>query len=192
MEGGVAAVAVCPLKRVTTHAARSEAGSLDRADKMNVQTDGGTGMSAKRAPPMVAWLGYGGLLPFIALMAASFLDPPRSGAWQQGLLNYGAVILAFVGALHWGFAMGSVQMDDGARGVSFAWSVAPALLAWLALLLDPFAGSALLAAGFAAHYVQDRRLVRHASLPSWYLPLRLRLTVVAALCLLLGSFASRG
>ena len=188
----MAAVAVCPWKRVTTHAARSEAGSLDRADKMNVRIDGGTGINARRAPRMVAWLGYGGLLPFIALMAASFLDTSRSGVWQQGLLNYGAVILAFVGALHWGFAMGSLPMDDSARGVSFAWSVAPALLAWLALLLDPFAGSALLAAGFAAHYVQDRRLARHAALPSWYLPLRLRLTAVATLCLLLGSFASRG
>ena len=67
----------------------------------------------------------------------------------------------------------------------------PALLAWLSLLLDPFAGSALLAAGFAAQYVQDRRLARQVALPDWYLPLRLRLSVVAVVCLLVGSFAAR-
>lgn len=165
---------------------------------------GSAGMSGQRTPPaesqlapqpmprMVAWLGYGGLLPFIGLMMASMFDLPRSGAWQQGLLNYGAVILSFVGALHWGFAMGNLPMGAGTRGLSFAWSVVPALLAWLALLLDPFAGSALLAAGFAVHYLQDRRLARDIALPHWYLPLRLRLSLVAALCLLAGSFASRG
>ena len=152
---------------------------------------GGASVSAQAMPRMVAWLGYGGLLPFVALMVLSFIDPSRSGAWQQGLLNYGAVILSFVGALHWGFAMGTLPLSERARNVGFAWSVVPALLAWLALLLDPFAGSALMAAGFAAHYVQDRRLASQTTLPAWYMPLRLRLSAVAALCLLVGSFASR-
>lgn len=149
------------------------------------------GGPAMNPPRMVTWLGYGGLLPFVALAAASFIDPARSGVWQQMLLNYGAVILSFVGALHWGLAMGMAASSDSTRNVAYAWSVVPALLAWLALLLDPFAGSALLSAGFAAHYLQDRRLARHLALPSWYLPLRLRLSVVAAASLLVGSFASR-
>lgn len=148
-------------------------------------------MSGRETPRMVAWLGYGGLLPFIVLAAASFLDPARGGAWQQGLLNYGAVILSFVGALHWGLAMAGVPVSAARRNVAYTWSVVPALIGWLSLLLDPFAGSALLAAGFAAHYVQDRRVAQHAALPYWYLPLRLRLSVVAAVCLLVGSFASR-
>jgi hypothetical protein len=146
---------------------------------------------ALKAPPLVAALAYGGLLPFIGLMAASLLDTARSGVWQQGALNYGAVILSFVGALHWGFAMGTLRMGERARNVCFAWSVVPALLAWLALLLDPIAGSALMAAGFAAHYLQDRRLARHAALPAWYLPMRLRLSLVASLSLIATSFASR-
>ena len=142
-------------------------------------------------PRSVAWLGYGGLLPFVGLALATLLDPQRSGAWQQLSLNYGAVILSFVGALHWGFAMSAPAMSERKRSVCFAWSVMPALLAWLALLLDPLSAGALLAAGFAAHYVQDWRLVSHAGLPAWYLPLRLRLSVVAALSLLGSSFASR-
>lgn len=148
-------------------------------------------MTAAKAPPLVAALAYGGLLPFLGLAAASLLDPPRSGVWQQLSLNYGAVILSFVGALHWGFAMGKLTMSERARSISFAWSVVPALLAWLALLLDPIAGSALMAAGFAAHYVQDWRLARQAVLPAWYLPMRLRLSLVAATSLIISSFAGR-
>lgn len=148
-------------------------------------------MDRRRAPRMVAWLAYGGLVPFIVLAAASLLDQQRSGAWQQMALNYGAVILSFVGALHWGFAMSAAAMDERTRNACFAWSVIPALLAWLALLLDPAAGSALMAAGFAAHYLQDWRLLRHAALPAWYLPMRLRLSAVAALSLIVASWASR-
>ena len=55
-------------------------------------------------PGPVAWLGYGGLLPFGAL-ALLLLDGARSALWWPALLAYGAVILSFVGALHWGFAM---------------------------------------------------------------------------------------
>lgn len=148
-------------------------------------------MNAHKAPRLVAWLAYGGLIPFIAFTAASLIGTHRSGVGQHMLLNYGAVILSFVGALHWGFAMSALAMSERKRNVCFAWSVVPALLAWLALSIDPVAGSALMAAGFALHYLQDWRLVRHAGLPAWYLPMRLRLSVVAVLSLIVTSFASR-
>jgi hypothetical protein len=41
----------------------------------------------------------------------------------------------------------------------------------------------LLIAGFLVQYRQDLRLSRVLTLPTWYLPLRLQLTVVACLCL---------
>ncbi len=52
------------------------------------------------------WLGAGGLIPFFAgamgLWAAPF-------AWREEILNavliYGAVILSFIGAVHWGLAL---------------------------------------------------------------------------------------
>lgn len=60
-------------------------------------------------PISVAWLGYGGLLPFVALAGIGWWAPgtPLWGTplWGTALLAYGAVILSFVGALHWGFAM---------------------------------------------------------------------------------------
>ncbi|MFZ4537100.1 DUF3429 domain-containing protein [Propionivibrio sp.] len=75
------------------------------------------------------------------------------------------------------------------RTSSFIWSVVPALLAWLAFLLPPTLTSLLLVSGLLAHYWQVRRLVSTASLPAWYLPLRLRLSSVACLCLTAGGVA---
>jgi len=148
-------------------------------------------MIAAPMPRSVAWLGYAGLLPFVALALACLLDASHRAGWQHHALNYGAVILSFVGALHWGFAISAHAMSERKRRACYAWSVMPALIAWLALMLDPFAASAMLAAGFALHYVQDWRLVRHAGLPAWYLPLRLRLSLVAIVSLLVTGLAPR-
>jgi hypothetical protein len=137
-------------------------------------------------PSTVAWLGYGGLIPFVALLPASFLDPHHGVVWRDALYGYGAIILSFVGALHWGVAMSLPGLSERQRSRCFAWSVVPALIAWPAFLFSPLFAAPLLVFGFLVHYLQDRRLARQALLPEWYLPLRLRLTSVAVLCLLGG------
>lgn len=145
-------------------------------------------------PMHVSVLGYGGLMPFVGLATLMLADPPRAATWGPALLGYGAVILAFVGALHWGFAMACEGLDSALRRRAFAWSVVPALLGWLALVLGGAVGSVILVLGLAVHLSQDHRLAKPARLPAWYLPLRWRLTVVASLCLLAYAAvsASRG
>ncbi len=133
-------------------------------------------------PRAVAWLGYGGLLPFLALAAAVLLQVQPDLA-RPALVAYGAAILYFVGALHWGFAMTLPGLDEPGRTRLFAWSTVPALLAWPAVLLSPPLGASVLVAGFVAHYLQDRRLAASHALPAWYLPLRLQLSCVACLSL---------
>ena len=136
-------------------------------------------------PPIVNWLGYGGLLPFVALAVAAWVDGSNS-LWRNALLAYGAVILSFVGALHWGFAMSLSGISTKQKTLSFVWSVVPALMAWIALLMTSKYAIAMLVAGFLTHFWQDRRLVQVANLPVWYLPLRMRLTLVACIALLSG------
>jgi hypothetical protein len=140
-------------------------------------------------PPAVAWLGYGGLLPFLALALGSLLDRDHAALWSQALCAYGAIILSFVGALHWALAMTLPELSERQRSAWYAWSVAPALIAWPAMLISPRLAAPLLIAGFIAHYLQDRPLAGQAMLPAWYLPLRLRLTTVACVCLIAGAFA---
>jgi hypothetical protein len=134
-------------------------------------------------PALVAWLGYGGLLPFLGTALVCWLEPHHRSIWTEMLLGYGAVILSFVGALHWGFAMVHPAIAGRPMNGMYAWSVMPSLLGWLALLAHPEVGASLLIAGFLAQYWQDRRLARVLPLPAWYLPLRLQLTVVACLSL---------
>jgi len=145
---------------------------------------------SRSTPPVpVAWLGYGGLAPFIATAAGSWLDVNQSSFWQQALLGYGAVILSFVGALHWAFAMLKDSQSGQLSLRLYAWSVVPALAGWVALLCSQLLAdgskiaSAILMAAFVLHYLQDRRIAEKILLPAWYLPLRLQLTMVACLCL---------
>lgn len=149
--------------------------------------------SAEPVPRAVAWLGYGGLLPFIALAAASVfaqLNGVASPSWEAALITYGAAILSFVGALHWGFAMTLRDLTAPQRTASYIWSVVPALVAWVALLVMPLVATVLLICGFIAHYARDRLLAARADLPGWYLPMRFRLTAVACLCLAVPAVAS--
>ena len=143
-------------------------------------------------PRSAAWLGFGGLLPFVGLALTAFIDRHHGIVWADALVAYGAVILSFVGALHWGFAMVLGGLSDTERTHRFVWSVVPSLLAWPAVLLPMAGGAALLIVGFAAHLAQDLRLASRAALPAWYLPLRWRLTVTACVCLALGAVAAHG
>ena len=136
-----------------------------------------------RLPPLVAWLGYGGLLPFAALSVAIALHPQGSGALQAALLQYAGLILSFVGALHWGLAL---RLPAGRlRNLLLAWSVVPCLIAWLALQLPAVAAALVLEYGYALHWAFDRKLARGAGAPAWYPALRPRLTAGAMAALLL-------
>lgn len=153
-----------------------------------------TARGAEPPPRAVAWLGYGGLLPFVALASAAVaahLSNHSPAMWHAALLAYSASILSFVGALHWGFAMTLRGISPAQQTASFVWSVVPALVAWVALLTAPVVATALLVAGFAVHYGRDRRLTSQADLPAWYLPMRFRLTLVACLCLILSGTVAR-
>lgn len=127
-------------------------------------------------------------MPFMTLAPASLLDDHHTLFFGDALFAYGAVILSFVGALQWGFAMMASGLDARQRTACIVWSVVPALLAWPALLLAPPFASLLLLVGFFAAYGQDRRFARIAGLPAGYLALRFRLTLVACLCLAAGDF----
>lgn len=148
--------------------------------------------SNRQCPPHVAWLGYGGLLPFIALATLIVADPLRAQVWSDALVGYGAVILSFVGALHWGVAMITTTLNPAQRRRAFVWSVVPALIAWPATVLTGSGACLILVLGFVCHLMQDHRLAGPAGLPAWYLPLRGRLTAVACISLLVNVWSGGG
>jgi hypothetical protein len=144
-------------------------------------------MAQSRLPCSVAWLGYGGLLPFLALAIMSVGEPNHGILYRGALLAYGAVILSFVGALHWAFAMTLAGLTESRRTSSFVWSVVPALMAWSAYFFTPVLAALILILGFLAQYLRDQALARCVPLPNWYLPLRIKLTLVACVSLAVGA-----
>ncbi|NBT01688.1 MAG: DUF3429 family protein, partial [Betaproteobacteria bacterium] len=54
-------------------------------------------------PTIVRILGYAGLMPFIGLaFMVQLADSPNDLIALESLVAYGAVIVSFLGALHWG------------------------------------------------------------------------------------------
>lgn len=132
-------------------------------------------------------LGYFGLIPFIVPTVFLYLDDSHLDIWRHLLLSYGAVILSFVGALHWSFAMLLNELPINKKRWSFLWSIAPSLAAWISLSIPKFYGFILLAVFFAIALIRDEQLFDNTELPFWYMPLRRNLTVVAISCLLFGA-----
>jgi len=96
------------------------------------------------APPMPAepplrarQYGHAGLIPFIVGTLLLWLVYPDLQPWVAlGLAAYGALIVAFLGGIHWGLAM-----DSHASGQrAFGWAMVPPLVAWLALVMPAHAG----------------------------------------------------
>lgn len=121
---------------------------------------------------MPRMLGYAGVAPVLCLLVVAWSD----SQWQQQALTlactYGALILSFLGGIHWGFATSGV-----ASMKHFMVSVIPSLWAWAALASPDLYTVSGLIIGLVLFLLFERRLAWIAQLPNWYLPLRLQLTI---------------
>ena len=144
--------------------------------------------SGSQAFPSVAkYLGYGGVIPFVvlafSLVAGVDLSAYGLADATAKLLAYAAVIVSFIGAVHWGVALG-ISSEHQSR--LFLYSVLPALFAWVWTFLP--AGIALIGMSvtiFAMYFIDRQLLESHV--PQGYLKMRLHLTVVVGLSLLLAA-----
>ncbi|SDS29756.1 DUF3429 domain-containing protein [Pseudomonas oryzae] len=140
-------------------------------------------------PPHLAWLlGLAGLIPFISGALGIWITPI---GWRplvlDALLDYAAVILAFMGAIHWGLAMRGEQ-DDLRAQMQLGLSVIPPLLGWAAVSFGLPAALSIpvFVLAFIGLYLADLRAVRLGLAPIWYRPLRKPLTAVVVVSLLVA------
>ncbi len=139
--------------------------------------------------PWARRLGFGGLIPFVVLAAALWLPRSANLPWasfaSSALVGYGAVIVSFLGAIHWGLLMraGAPQPMP-----SLMWGVVPSLVGWAAVLLGHAAGLALTATMLWVCFAVDRAVYPRYALQAW-LPMRLRLTLVASISCLVAALA---
>ncbi|WP_157263585.1 DUF3429 domain-containing protein [Azohydromonas aeria] len=131
-------------------------------------------------------LGYAGLIPFVfGALLVWLLQPDAQSEAPHGfavamLSGYAAVIVSFLGGIHWGlgFIHGQPRL--------FVWGVVPSLVAWVAQLMRADATLVLLGVMLVACYLVDRRVYPVLGLKGW-LTLRFRLTAIGALCCFLGA-----
>lgn len=133
--------------------------------------------------PVALKLAYAGLAPFVlgALLALLVRDEVYNHV-ALGLSAYAAVIVSFLGGIHWGLGMRATVPNP----VPFAWGVVPSLVAWIAAIMPPYAGLVIQGAMLVVCFLVDRRLYREQGLGAW-LTLRFRLTVVATLSCFLAA-----
>jgi hypothetical protein len=125
---------------------------------------------------------YAGVVPFVLCLLGVALLPKygERELAQRIAIAYGAVVLAFIGAVHWGLALGGRMVWSPMR---IAGSVIPALLGGAGIIVGGQRGLALLVVGFGAFWLYEHRNVG-AELPTAYLNLRRNLSLVV--CTLLA------
>ena len=141
--------------------------------------------AAQPLPPGTAALGYGGLIPFVGCALAMLLFNEAAARELIGrvLLGYGAVILSFLGGVHWGLVL--LQRPAAAMRL-LAVGVLPALVGWASLLLPFDAAIAVQVACFGGFWLYEHRVLGPAVMPPAYLALRRWLTLVACASLALA------
>jgi hypothetical protein len=120
------------------------------------------------------------LLPFLA-GTLLIVSGRGEGMAIEGLRNYAAIILTFVGAIHWGRAL---SMEHPGLATLSIW---PSLYAWFCLFLPVKLRLPLLALGFLLILIVDTYQYRASG---WFRRLRLQLSLsVAGLLLFSWSLA---
>lgn len=151
---------------------------------------------AANTQKLLEQLGLAGLIPFVGLAGLTWLLP---GTEQPGALlaqaptalaTYAALIVSFLGGLHWGaiWLKLAEQTTPEVPMPAVGWGVMPSLLAWPGLFLPVAWSLWWMGALLLLCYVVDRKLFPLLGLQRW-LRLRLWLSSVAALSCFVAAMA---
>ena len=133
------------------------------------------------------WLGFSGLLPMSAFLTGLWFWPQLTDLLVFMAVLYVGAIFSFLGGIQWGLAVTTESLDNpqGPYGLRLVVGVTPSLITFVALVVPPIYGGLLLIAGLWLLLLFEWQRHESISLPAWYLPLRVNLTV-----LLSGSLAA--
>jgi glutaredoxin len=144
-----------------------------------------TDSSVAATKKLVLVLGYAGIIPFILFSLLAFSAELHAWAIRANVA-YGAVILTFIGAIHWGELLQRFSSDltRNDRLVLIV-SALPSWLAWVVLIdyFNPASSLCILISGFMAMCAFEGKLKAYSS--AWYRKMRMQLsyTVSALLAL---------
>lgn len=123
-----------------------------------------------------------GLAPFI-LCGLAALGPNAGTAdpWLQALIGYAAVVLSFVGGVHWGLVLR--EPEPPLKNARIGLAIVPLLLGWAALVaavvVAYWLALLVLIAGYILAIAVEHQGSQRGLLPGRYLWLRWTFTIVA-------------
>ena len=146
------------------------------------------GAGSHRLNSAAEWAGYLSLAPLVLCLAGVGLLPDYAvrELAQRSAIAWGAVLLAFAGAVHFGLALaGRLPWERALIGGTLA----SALVGAAAVVAGGQHGLALLVAGCGGFWLYEHRRLG-SQLPAGYLNLRRQLTLATCMLLALTLFAS--
>ncbi|PSR75380.1 hypothetical protein PHLCEN_2v9138 [Hermanssonia centrifuga] len=165
-----------------------------------------TNSVAHSVPRPYIVFGLAGGLPYLGTALTTIYLARQAGEAATGVLSmdpgvaitilhqalsiqttYGAVLLSFLGALHWGFEFAGYGGNKGYPRLLLG--AAPVVYGWSTLALDPI--NALIAqwVGFTALWFADMKASGQGWTPKWYSQYRFYLSVLVGTCII-GSLAA--
>lgn len=141
-------------------------------------------------------MGLAGGIPYVLASGATVYYAREAGLVIQGLdstvnvdtalallthalnvqVTYGAVMLSFLGALHWGMEFAGFGGHQGYKRLALG--VAPVLLAWPTLALDPASALITQWLGFTGLWYADLKATGAGWTPKWYSQYRFYLSIL--------------
>ncbi|THH16146.1 hypothetical protein EW146_g4433 [Bondarzewia mesenterica] len=189
----------------TTDWAKSIAGGNFRTDSV-VPTQhtflGITSAVAHSVPMPYIVTGLVGGIPYIAASAATMYLSYEAGLATAGAITnidpgvaltvldralniqvtYGAVMLSFLGALHWGMEFAGLGGHKGYARLLLG--AAPVLYAWPTLALDPTLALIAQWVGFTGLWWADLKATTAGWTPAWYSQYRFYLSILVGTCII--------
>jgi hypothetical protein len=99
-------------------------------------------------------LGHAGVVPFVVGAALVWVVNAEAHEYATlALAAYAALVISFLGGIHWGLAM----TQSAPPASLFVWGVAPTLLAWVAVMMPPRSGLVLDGVLLIAGYLVGHR-----------------------------------
>lgn len=160
------------------------------------------GEMVQRVPkPALLW-GAAGIVPYVSTAGASIYLARQAQLVAQGLdshidfetasalllhaenvqITFGAVLLSFLGAIHWGFEFAKFGGEVGNR--RYFLGLVPVMVAWPTLMLTPQLALVGQWAGFVLTWFIDLRATSDGWAPKWYSSYRFGLSLAVGISII--------
>jgi hypothetical protein len=135
-------------------------------------------------PVLAVLLSLLGLIPFIGCgLLALDSDPATAARMLSAFISYAAVMLAFVGGIHWGFELQSPRAEPVVQRARLGLGALPPLIGWVALMLPlvvaPWVALVALIAGYIGTVLIEQQAATRELTPPRYIWVRWGFTAVA-------------